>query len=104
MWRRSILQGVRRWASQTESAFPKSSASSGWGFSAQASGPGAKRTYARYLQFPSRPRSSDWDPDKVLYGILAVNVGGWMLWQSNPKFMMCVYWGAWVAGTDCLFV
>lgn len=48
------------------------------------------RGFASFLQFPARPGRRDLDPDRVMYGLLAANVGGWVLWRTNPAFMRCV--------------
>ena len=44
------------------------------------------RGFARYLQFQPRQVGRRWDanPDHVLYGLMGVNVAGWVAWQVWP--------------------
>ncbi len=49
------------------------------------------RGFARYLQFqPRQVRRWDANPDHVLYGLMGLNVAGWLAWQVWPRQV-----GAW---------
>lgn len=49
------------------------------------------RGFARYLQFqPRQVRRWDTNPDHVLYGLMGLNVAGWLAWQVWPRQV-----GAW---------
>ncbi|KDD72793.1 hypothetical protein H632_c2892p0, partial [Helicosporidium sp. ATCC 50920] len=47
------------------------------------------RSYARNLQFPGYgPRGGrEWDGNKVLYGLIGLNVAGYVAWGVHPRFM-----------------
>ena len=48
------------------------------------------RGFARYLQFqPRQVRRWDANPNHVLYGLMGINVAGWVAWQIWPRQVGC---------------
>jgi hypothetical protein len=52
------------------------------------------RGYARFLQFPQRGGGSrwggEWDSDKVLWSLIAANIGGFALWRIAPTLVRSI--------------